>query len=473
MGLTGPKKWKKGKTIGATVATCKKRKANSNEAKDPPPPFALPHPRTEQWRAAPNTTSDAPMLRLLLWLLLLMRLRWAAAAHAPRRAGAPRCVPFGVLPHDVMLTERSLPLGPNATGAPRPSREARLAVWQRDAEDARGLQGHLGGLARAHCGDLRRQLITDNVGYGFGSVVNSFVKPYTHAVWHGLTLWSSPLGTYRDQATVLRCATDSFACWQRPWSACEALAGAPAARAVPRMIAENRSLKAYSLMHVGNDADGFPRTVPPPWRRKGHFWFVAQLLARMLLRPNARLAALLAQTKARMRWAEAPLPVLSLHVRRGDACNAEQQASKKRRCDDLAGYMPAVEGLAQRFGFRSVFLATDDDEVVAATRAFPQFTWLVVPGLDRGATKKLKWEANLRSHDFDNFAEGQAALVDLLLMAEASGFVGKFTSNLDRIAYALMAARAGCYPPFHSLDSSWCSDLGRAAGRSTHGTFFC
>ena len=58
-------------------------------------------------------------------------------------------------------------------------------------------------------------------------------------------------------------------------------------------------------------------------------------------------------------------------------------------------------------------------------------------------------------------------------MAEASGFVGKFTSNLDRIAYALMAARAGCYPPFHSLDSSWCSDWGRAAGRSTHGTFFC
>lgn len=63
--------------------------------------------------------------------------------------------------------------------------------------------------------------------------------------------------------------------------------------------------------------------------------------------------------------------------------------------------------------------------------------------------------------------------MDLLLLSEGDGFIGKFTSNLDRIAYSLMAARAGGILPFVSLDSAWCSDWGRNAGESVFGRFFC
>ena len=44
-------------------------------------------------------------------------------------------------------------------------------------------------------------------------------------------------------------------------------------------------------------------------------------------------------------------------------------------------------------------------QTVKETALYPQFTWLFVPGLDRGDTKKQKWEANLRNGAMDNFGE--------------------------------------------------------------------
>ena len=51
---------------------------------------------------------------------------------------------------------------------------------------------------------------------------------------------------------------------------------------------------------------------------------------------------------------------------------------------------------------------------------------------------------------------------------------GKFTSNLDRIAYSLMCARRGGLAPYYSLDgSAWCADWGQLAGKSDYGVFKC
>jgi len=52
-------------------------------------------------------------------------------------------------------------------------------------------------------------------------------------------------------------------------------------------------------------------------------------------------------------------------------------------------------------------------------------------------------------------------------------FVGKFTSNLDRIAFSLLAAAKQGLVPFVSLDSNWCSDWARNAGKSVFGNFYC
>eukprot|EP00614_Pseudopedinella_elastica_P039475 CAMPEP_0181262702 /NCGR_PEP_ID=MMETSP1097-20121128/2179_1 /TAXON_ID=35684 /ORGANISM="Pseudopedinella elastica, Strain CCMP716" /LENGTH=164 /DNA_ID=CAMNT_0023361423 /DNA_START=90 /DNA_END=580 /DNA_ORIENTATION=- len=90
---------------------------------------------------------------------------------------------------------------------------------------------------------------------------------------------------------------------------------------------------------------------------------------------------------------------------------------------------------------------------------WPQFRWL-----------SRIWEENMRLGKLDNFLEAQGVITDLLLMAEGDAFVGKFTSNLDRIAYSLMCARRGGLAPYYSLDgSAWCADWGQLAGKSDYG----
>ena len=58
------------------------------------------------------------------------------------------------------------------------------------------------------------------------------------------------------------------------------------------------------------------------------------------------------------------------------------------------------------------------------------------------------------------------ATVELLLLSHADVFVGKFTSNLFRAAYALRAAHCDCAPLFASLDAPTCFDYGRRSGRN-------
>ena len=56
------------------------------------------------------------------------------------------------------------------------------------------------------------------------------------------------------------------------------------------------------------------------------------------------------------------------------------------------------------------------------------------------------------------------AALDAHLLARTHVLVGKFTSGLFRVAYALAAARRGALLPFVSLDAPWCSDYGIPAG---------
>jgi hypothetical protein len=87
------------------------------------------------------------------------------------------------------------------------------------------------------------------------------------------------------------------------------------------------------------DEKGYPKNIPLPWRRKGHFWYTSQLLHYMLGRPNKHFRNTIETAKLSNGFYEAPRPMLALHVRRGDSCDTYQQDSKKRRCDDLAYYM--------------------------------------------------------------------------------------------------------------------------------------
>ena len=63
-------------------------------------------------------------------------------------------------------------------------------------------------------------------------------------------------------------------------------------------------------------------------------------------------------------------------------------------------------------------------------------------------------------------AQAWDATVDLMLLKECDLFVGKFSSNFFRAAFALRAADCDCMPPFVSLDAPWCFDYGLRRGRN-------
>ena len=61
-----------------------------------------------------------------------------------------------------------------------------------------------------------------------------------------------------------------------------------------------------------------------------------------------------------------------------------------------------------RYNITSIYLATDDADVVADTLLYPQFTWHFLPGssMDRSkATREVNMDKLLRRRDFDHFTE--------------------------------------------------------------------
>ena len=123
---------------------------------------------------------------------------------------------------------------------------------------------------------------------------------------------------------------------------------------------------------MGSDDKGYPLNVPKNFREMGHFWYQSQLLSFILRRPNSFFAKVLSEAKVSAGWDKIQRPLLSMHVRHGvifkkqfgimffilnqalienfiqDSCSAEQQDSKKRRCDPLETYMKTVLPMAKR-----------------------------------------------------------------------------------------------------------------------------
>lgn len=294
--------------------------------------------------------------------------------------------------------------------------------------------------------------------------------------------------------------------------------------------AKGRPITHYGLMATSNCAAIGSKDYYPSWKvpsnmsalgsfkDKDLFWWTSQQWA-YLLRQNATLQSNMQRLKERLNW-EVKRPILGLHVRQGDSCSKLADVDGNvRKCDDLSTYMEEAVKLAKQYGYKSIFLATDSAEVVFNTSAYPDFTWIYSPKRSATALGKrpvqkhpeiyldLLWGLDAVKHEFselwrpllqhvpgalaqhppgfellkqlgDKFdfdLEFRDFLVDLFLLADADGFVGKFTSNFDRMAYALGVGQSGCATPFVSLDSVWCNNFGGETGKSllTNKTFWC
>ena len=297
----------------------------------------------------------------------------------------------------------------------------------------------------------------------------------------------APLASFVNRSA---CAEASLECFLLPLTNCSAelRANAPALSLGGRWtetVTHDGLLAKAALARVGRAAE-----------RAGRFASVALLLA-ALLQPNAALRRAVCAARRAMGWPrrgslpgqQRPL-LLGLHVRHGDSCTVDALSRHNRSCEPLAAYLPALRALKAAYGRPNervvVYLATDDEKVVAdalrdggggkgggggggggrgnrggdgggggdgddgGSGGGGEFTWLV----RREAAARRVWPRNgrgelhqiedlLRHRLVDGHADATAVLVDLLLLAQCDALVGKFSSNVDRLALSLLAARRG------------------------------
>ncbi|KAL7545460.1 hypothetical protein ACHAWF_008809 [Thalassiosira exigua] len=396
--------------------------------------------------------------------------------ESPEKSGdAKLCFRHSMVPHDFMLKSNSFfpdPISSNCNTSDEGDTAEALSI------DIHQRQSPIS------C-NVSRQLYIDgqDLSFGFGSMINSWIKPFMYSLDNDYQFWSPGLGPFLSGKgdTLLHgisCVANSAACWFEEVSGCESafredrnsllVSDSLIRRMDPRK--EKDITAMYSLNHQGSDNDGLPAMIPLAYRKMGLFWYYSQILA-YLLRPNYKFLRHLETTKKQMNWDAKGGPVISLHVRHGDSCTGSEPEKKSRRCDDLNTYMERVIPVAKRYGAKSIYLSTDNQEVIDNTSDYTEFTWMYQQ-LEKSSRSVIEWDSIKRSN-VSTFALAQEVLLDIFLLAEGDIFIGKFTSNVDRIAYALMTFRKTSLSPYLSLDSPFCFDWGVKSGKSLYGEFDC
>eukprot|EP01064_Diplonema_japonicum_P012728 TRINITY_DN20105_c0_g1_i1.p1 TRINITY_DN20105_c0_g1~~TRINITY_DN20105_c0_g1_i1.p1 ORF type:complete len:447 (+),score=43.91 TRINITY_DN20105_c0_g1_i1:86-1426(+) len=180
-------------------------------------------------------------------------------------------------------------------------------------------------------------------------------------------------------------------------------------------------------------------------------------------------------------------PMLGVHIRHGDSCNGILHRSAGRQCDAISVYVPMVNFMVKRYGYKSIFVATDNNELkdllkkggVGKVFTVPVFTpdWEVP--VFRDASRNLTAIEHAAPGSFDPLETGLQFITETLLLAKCQGFVGKFTSNFFRNAYALSShdtvSKGICLKPVISLDSPMCMDFAVRGGTNcqTGERFYC
>ena len=85
-------------------------------------------------------------------------------------------------------------------------------------------------------------------------------------------------------------------------------------------------------------------------------------------------------------------------------------------------------------------------------KRFPEFRWWF-------STDERQYKGDDTKID-DGYHSGLAYMRDVELLARADVIVGKFTSNVERLAVEVRAGRYGVLPAFISLDAPWCFGVG-------------
>lgn len=156
-----------------------------------------------------------------------------------------------------------------------------------------------------------------------------------------------------------------------------------------------------------------------------------------------------------------------------------------RTCTALSEYMTHARKMKQKYGMKTILLATDSQAVISATKHYPDFTFLSIDKFHHdtftGKLRGLIWDQivkrDVHSEELKPTSEAKQIIADMILLSQCSALIGtvvccvcgndffiligKFTSNVFRLAFQLMVAKSnGGMKPYVSLDSPWCSDFG-------------
>ena len=208
-----------------------------------------------------------------------------------------------------------------------------------------------------------------------------------------------------------------------------------------------------------NDVSHF-QSIPKKFKGQGLFWWRTATVA-ALVRVNRETEALL-RLEAVKRKIGFVSPIIGVHVRHGDACHT---TARKGRCRGLATYLPELRAMRDRYQTRRVFLATDDESVIRASKRYADefdFVFLTAPEIDRklfDSKDQIEYRKSLWNGSGNAGHKIMlASLYDMLLLGESDYLILHLLSNMSRLARELAAARARRVPPFASMDGPWTSN---------------
>lgn len=156
-------------------------------------------------------------------------------------------------------------------------------------------------------------------------------------------------------------------------------------------------------------------------------------------------------------WPAPDVPVLGMHVRRGDAASTERggPVQSTRPSFPLSAYLDAADTLCEARGIRHIFLASESaTEIARAQELRPQYTFFSLPH-DRSwfpdVASKQFIEHLALTHPERARPLAIAAIQDLRLFCDCRAFVGAFNSEFSVLAWLLAVGSQGHVIPYVSL----------------------
>ncbi|KAF9353895.1 hypothetical protein BGX26_008344 [Mortierella sp. AD094] len=264
--------------------------------------------------------------------------------------------------------------------------------------------------------------------FGFGSSYHNLGLALAHSMFYNMTLY-----TPVEHKNFIRTTTCTEAHLDRSFSAHPP---------VTEYTKWDKSTINYKSLDV--DVVQLMRTrtiITKEFGRKGHFWW-RSMLTYYGIRPNFKLRELIRQTPS----STFQTPCISIHVRHSDKINETPLI-------DLSEYMKYAYRYRAKTGVSTIYLMTDDDEVIKSTKDFKEFQFYY---MDMARSNK-GWQADT-SAGIPRDEQEKDFLVDVFSAARCEHVIATYSSNVGRLLGEVVYAIQGREPDVVSLDEKWLMD---------------